>query len=45
MLGDLLVVRQRSQLLQVELDRALDQAVDLEPVVGESAVEQGLVLL
>ena len=41
MLGDLLVVRQRAQLVEVELDRVVDEAADAQPVVGEVAVEQG----
>jgi len=43
-LGDLLVVGQRPELDEVELDRVVDQTVDPQPVVGEVAGEQGLVL-
>ncbi len=35
----------RSQLRQVELDGVLDETVDPQPVVGEVAVEQRLVLI
>jgi len=43
-LGDLLMVWQRAQLHQIELHRIVDQAVDEQPVVHESAREQRHVL-
>ena len=44
-LRDLLVVGQRAQLREVELDGILDEAVDPQPVVGEVAVEERVVLV
>jgi hypothetical protein len=37
MLGDLLLMRQSPQLVQVQLDGVLDEAVDDECVVGKVA--------
>ena len=44
-LGDLLVVLERSQLRQVELNGVLDQPAYPQPVIREVAVEQRLVLI
>jgi hypothetical protein len=44
-LGDLFVVRQVAQLLEVELDGVDDQSVDPQSAVGEVAVKQRLVLV
>jgi hypothetical protein len=44
-LGGLLVVGQRPELVQAEADRVVDQPVDLQPVVDEAAVEEPAVLL
>ncbi len=40
MLGDLLVLRQRPQLLKAECDRVVDQAVDSQPVVDPLLLAQ-----